>query len=201
MADHASLTGASLHESKGVATAAINTVYVANGGGSGAWSALAFGQMPSGSVIGFGSTQFSAQDSTTTTIPADDTIPQNTEGKEAFTVSYTPKAATSTLIIDVFANLGSSTTTNVALALFQDTTANALAAAANIGARGTNALWEIVPVTIRYIVSAASTSARTYKVRFGPTGAATAYINRSLDDTTLFGSRLMSNITVTEIKA
>lgn len=34
---HASLTGASLHEPKGVASAAANTVYVADGAGSGAW--------------------------------------------------------------------------------------------------------------------------------------------------------------------
>jgi|SRR6185503_4980614 len=35
---HASLTGSNLHEPKGVATAAIGTVYVANGSGSGSWT-------------------------------------------------------------------------------------------------------------------------------------------------------------------
>lgn len=35
---HASLTGVSLHEPKGVATAAANTVYAADGSGSGAWT-------------------------------------------------------------------------------------------------------------------------------------------------------------------
>lgn len=34
---HSSLTGADLHEPKGVATAAAGTVYVANGAGSGTW--------------------------------------------------------------------------------------------------------------------------------------------------------------------
>jgi hypothetical protein len=37
---HASLTGIELHESKGVATAAANTLYVADGVGSGTWRAL-----------------------------------------------------------------------------------------------------------------------------------------------------------------
>lgn len=37
---HASLTGAELHEPKGVASAALGTVYVANGAGSGSWSAI-----------------------------------------------------------------------------------------------------------------------------------------------------------------
>lgn len=39
--EHSTLTGASLHEPKGVAAASSGTVYVANGLGSGAWSSLA----------------------------------------------------------------------------------------------------------------------------------------------------------------
>lgn len=35
---HASLTGNDLHEPKGISTAAANTVYIANGSGSGTWS-------------------------------------------------------------------------------------------------------------------------------------------------------------------
>jgi len=37
---HASLTGAELHEPKGVASASSGTVYVANGAGSGSWQAI-----------------------------------------------------------------------------------------------------------------------------------------------------------------
>ena len=40
MVAHASLTGADLHEPKGVAAAASGTVYIANGAGSGTWTAL-----------------------------------------------------------------------------------------------------------------------------------------------------------------
>ena len=35
---HASLTGADLHESKGVSTASSGQVYIADGAGSGAWT-------------------------------------------------------------------------------------------------------------------------------------------------------------------
>jgi len=35
---HSTLTGADLHEPKGISTAGVNTVYVANGAGSGTWS-------------------------------------------------------------------------------------------------------------------------------------------------------------------
>lgn len=38
MASHKNLTGLDLHEPKGVATASINTVYLADGGGSGTWT-------------------------------------------------------------------------------------------------------------------------------------------------------------------
>ena len=37
---HSSLTGAELHEPKGVASAALGTVYVANGAGSGSWNSI-----------------------------------------------------------------------------------------------------------------------------------------------------------------
>lgn len=42
MALHQNLTGADLHEPKGAAAAAINKVYVSDGSGSGAWTALPF---------------------------------------------------------------------------------------------------------------------------------------------------------------
>jgi len=38
--DHNSLTGSNLHEPKGAATADANEVYVANGSGSGVWTAI-----------------------------------------------------------------------------------------------------------------------------------------------------------------
>lgn len=43
--EHAALTGASLHEPKGVAAAAANTVYVADGVGSGTWQKITASQL------------------------------------------------------------------------------------------------------------------------------------------------------------
>lgn len=51
MSLHASLTGADLHEPKGVAAAAANRVYVSDGAASGAWSKL-----PPASIDGSGAT-------------------------------------------------------------------------------------------------------------------------------------------------
>jgi hypothetical protein len=47
---HNALTGSSLHESKGVDTASVNFVYVANGSGSGTWQKIALGQINTASI-------------------------------------------------------------------------------------------------------------------------------------------------------
>lgn len=48
--NHKDLTGAALHESKGVAAASANTVYVANGSGSGTWQQVATAQVNTSSL-------------------------------------------------------------------------------------------------------------------------------------------------------
>ena len=48
--NHKDLTGVSLHESKGVAAASANTVYVANGSGSGTWQTIATAQVNTSSL-------------------------------------------------------------------------------------------------------------------------------------------------------
>ena len=47
---HASLTGSDIHEPKGANSASANTVYVANGSGSGTWQAVASGQINTASI-------------------------------------------------------------------------------------------------------------------------------------------------------
>mgnify|MGYP001808738888 CR=1 FL=1 len=47
---HASLTGSDIHEPKGANSASSNTVYVANGSGSGTWQQVASGQINTASI-------------------------------------------------------------------------------------------------------------------------------------------------------
>ena len=68
---HSTITGADLHEPKGVATAANNTVYVANGSASGTWTPLSRNL---GAYTGFDSTTPAYSHSTTTS----DTVLDNT---------------------------------------------------------------------------------------------------------------------------
>lgn len=51
MVAHADLTGANLHEPKGAAGASADTVYVANGSGSGTWSKIDSGNIDTSSIF------------------------------------------------------------------------------------------------------------------------------------------------------
>lgn len=130
-------------------------------------------------------------DSTSNTIPNDDTIPQNTEGKEFLTVSITPTNASSTLLVE-FTGWGSSNP-HFIVALFVDTTANALCASMTTP----NGVGYITPLVLTYVTSAGSTSARTYKLRFGA-DTGTAYM-QALNGSSKFSTGKQAVLRVTEI--
>lgn len=133
----------------------------------------------------------------TTTMPADDTIPQNTEGFEVITVSITPTSATSKLIIEATVHHAHSAGNNfVGLALFQDATASALAVAANHAPdNGT-----INQTSLRHIMISGTTSPTTFKIRIGSNQAGTVTINGS-GGGRYYGGVLTSLINVTEVSA
>lgn len=113
----------------------------------------------------------STDTSTTTAMPFDDTIPQNTEGAELVTVTITPTSATSTLVILAHGYFSASTDTNVSVALFQDSTADALRAS-SCWATGVN---QGVQLLINHAMTSGTTSATTFKLRFGISSGSTAY--------------------------
>ena len=130
----------------------------------------------------------------TALIPNDDTIPQNTEGTEFMTLAITPTSATSKLLIEISALLGPNTINSwVCGALFQDNTADALAATVD---------WESVngtinEVTLRHYMTAGTTSSTTFKFRAGLSASGTVYFNGA--GTRYFGGVAASSITITEI--
>jgi hypothetical protein len=132
----------------------------------------------------------------TTSIPQDDTIPQNTEGTQFMTLAITPTSASSKLRIDVVVNGAGSATNSWIVALFQDSTANALAAIHyNMAA---NNLAETAAFT--YFMTAGTTSSTTFKVRAGLVGAGT-YTFNGQSSARLLGGVMASSITITEIAA
>ena len=138
-----------------------------------------------------------AVDTGTTTIPNDDTIPQITEGDEYMTLAVTPTSATNMLKIDVVFNYSIN---NVAsnnsdcVALFQDTTAGALAAVQSYS----NATAEKHTIGFTHYMTAGTTSATTFRVRAGTNHAGTITFNGSGGARKL-GGVMASSITITEI--
>lgn len=131
-----------------------------------------------------------------TQIPLDDTIPQNTEGTDILTQAITPTNASSKIRVTARMHIASpaeSAGTFVA-ALFKDTTANALAAECVYCAAG----GVVGHVIVTYEESAGSTSARTYKLRGGPSSAITMYYNGDAGGR-FFGGVSLVSLTVEEI--
>jgi len=107
----------------------------------------------------------------TTAIPVDDTIPQISEGTAAMELAITPILATSTILVIANCGVACQVAGALTVSLFQDAIVDALAAE----------FWQFVisggtpvsygsPVTLVFSHSAVSTTARTYKIRFGPSG-------------------------------
>ncbi len=129
-----------------------------------------------------------------TQIPNDDTIPQNTEGNEIITCAITPKSVTNILLIvfEGFGNVGA--TSSIITALFQDTTAGALAATQTHAAGAANTSF-----SLQYKMVAGTVSSTTFKIRIGTSEAASVYVNaRDGLTTRAFGGVASTTLTIFE---
>ena len=122
-----------------------------------------------GKVLQFASDQ-STNTTSSTTIPQDSTAPTISEGAEVFSISFTPTASTSSLLIQASFQLASNANAKYAVwALFEDSTCiGAWSDQIDFSNNGMVASFNVVR-------SASSTSARTYSVRAGVTSG-TIYI-------------------------
>ncbi|MBL8518182.1 MAG: hypothetical protein JNM76_14570 [Betaproteobacteria bacterium] len=154
------------------------------------------GQALPGDVVQLRRSQTGAVATTTTTLPWDDTIPQNTEGGEFMTQAITPTSAINQLRIDIVANFAVSTVDQVTMALFQDSTANALA---SISAQYASANQSFSAV-LTHQQRAATTSATTFRMRAGAVAAGTLTFNGSAG-ARKFGGVAASVLQVQEIMA
>jgi hypothetical protein len=129
-----------------------------------------------------------------TVMPCDDTIPQKTEGTEVITCAITPQDAANVLLIQASICMNYSLTTyQGGMALFQDTTAGALAAVKA-------SAWVYSPPNILiYKKVAGGVAATTFKIRVGPMAAGTMYVNSQYDAATrIFGGVSASTLTIFE---
>jgi len=141
------------------------------------------------------STNTSMTTHTTATPALDDTIPQITEGDEFQTLSITPKSASSTLYISVTVPFSTTAAGTTIISLFQDSTADALAAKAVTGTSG----W-LDSITFQHVVASENILKRTYKLRIGTQTGTTTTINGAVSARKL-GGVVASTIIITEVEA
>jgi len=148
-----------------------------------------------GSVVQVVNTQTGAVSTGTTTIPDDDTIPQITEGNQILSRSITPTNASNTLIIDVLLHVSVTSDSVIQAGLFQDATANTLAAGRIFDPNAT----VINPLKISFTMTAGTTSLTTFTVRAGGTSGTTTF--NGISGARKLGGVLYSSIIIKEIKA
>ena len=151
--------------------------------------------MSAGSAVQVVSLQTGNLATGTTTVPLDDSIPQNTEGTEFMTLEITPTSATNKLRIEVLVICCYSADAVITSMLFQDNTANALACNYNwSGGSGTRN----IQMYLSHFMTAGTTSATTFKIRAGGDNAGTLSFN-GRGGGRQYGGTLASSITITEI--
>jgi hypothetical protein len=197
---HSALTGAELHEPKGVATATDG--YVARAAsGVVSWGTVGNDNVIAGMPVQCVGSTISSVVSSSSDIPDDNSIPQNTEGAEVITLAITPKSTTNKLVIEVKLLVSHTGNATVTAALFQDTTAAALAAAGEY-IRGDDSPQSGSSLCFTHVMAAGTTSATTFKVRVGGgIGSGIAYVNANPSGTRLYGGVASSSIVITEYKA
>lgn len=150
-----------------------------------------------GNIVQLRYTQTGAVATGTTQIPNDDTIPQNTEGDEYMTLAMVPTDSNNLLKITIVGHFSSATNLNnfITVALFQDSTANALAVGYNYENQSTG----MQNTVFTHYMTAGTTSVTTFKVRAGQANANTTTFNGQSGGRK-YGGVLASSITIEEIK-
>lgn len=157
---------------------------------------IAAARLPAGSVLQVKNLQTGAVATGTTNIPIDDTIPQITEGTQILSLAITPISATSKLLFQIVIQMATSAATIFSAALFQDSTANAIAVSSSLMSTANGTL----SVPLNYFMTSGTTSSTTFTVRFGPDGGQTITINGA-GGARRYGGVAATSITITEIAA
>lgn len=148
-----------------------------------------------GAVIDRTYAAYTANADLTAQIPADDTIPQNSEGTQIISVSFTPKTTTNRLRLRFQGEASAAVAASVVAALFSSASASAIRSTftnVSAGQGGTLVIeHEYVPAT---------TSALTFSVRVGPVSATTVRMNGT-SAARFFGGTMAATLVIEEIAA
>lgn len=147
-----------------------------------------------GAVIASSLTTYATQASLPTLVPADDTIPTNTEGDQIISVSFTPQISTSKLRCTFRGTVSNGSADNVVASIFQGST--------NIGSQMVNITGANLKAGMHIVAeySPGTTSAQTISVRAG--GVATAItFNGTIGGGRLLGGAQAATLLIEEINA
>jgi hypothetical protein len=147
-----------------------------------------------GQVVQTQRTATGASTTGSTVIPFDDTIPQITEGNEYMTQAITPISSANALAVSAHIIVSTSVAGQLSAALFQDATANALAAATTSIAASTSG----TTFRLSLFIQAGTVSATTFRTRAGQNNSNTTTFNGS-GGTRLFGGITNSFMEASEI--
>jgi hypothetical protein len=174
----------------------VSAFYICDGSGN--WIVVGQSATYSGKLLQMSTTNTAAYSNITTEIPYDDTIPQITEGDELLTLAFTPLSATSKLVIEgsLIANHSGDGGVDT-FALFKDSDANAIYAAFRAGPANSAGT-----MSFKYIVTAGSTTARTYKLRVGTDSPTTSSVQiNGYNGARILGGVVVSSLTISEVAA
>ena len=150
-----------------------------------------------GKILQVVNTETGAVASGTTTLPYDDTIPQITEGFEVMTLAVTPTSATNKLLINVVTSLATNINSLPVTALFEGTTADALACVWTYSyPDGIN---NPLNHKFTHYMTSGSTSELTFRVRIGMNQEGTVTFN-GRSEARKYGGVSASSITIMEIE-
>ena len=183
------LTSNSVAFSLPTADGSANQVLATNGS-----AVLSFADNSGGQLIQTVNTTRVDVVSGTTTMPFDDTIPQKTEGVEFLTVAITPTKNDNKLLISVHLQCQMTNNGQWSMALFQDDTANALAASSERDGAS-----DLEIHSLKHFMTTGTTSETTFKIRSASSGSGTITMN-SVAGSRKYGGVLSSSITVQEIE-
>lgn len=162
-----------------IGTGAVTTVKIADGAVT--YPKMALGP---GAVVASASTALTAHGGPySTTIPLDDTIPQNTEGTQIQTLAFALTNSGNKVKFCWTGHFAATATTNTTVAIFVDSAASAAASAVITCTTSGH----IYCLTVEGEHSPGDTSTHTYKVRIGGT-AGNLYINGNSTGRLLGGS-------------
>jgi|5B_taG_2_1085324.scaffolds.fasta_scaffold01879_3 hypothetical protein len=162
----------------------------------GAGSVPVFAAAGGGKVVQVVHTQVGSSASGSTTMPGDNTTPQNSEGVEFITRAITPTNASNKLLIQAFLQCTfSSGGDTISYALFQDSTAGALAS----GIEFNDSTNVFSPLALTHYMTAGTTSETTFKVRVGTNSSGTMYLNKTASGGDMHNGLLATTMTIWEI--